>query len=77
MKNITVCVAETGRYHDMSIKPGTTAREIISEVGLAANYLLSRGHSREPFGAEENVYESVADGSKLFASSPVTVGSPR
>lgn len=74
MKNITVCVAETGVYHDLTIAPGTTARDIITQVGLADQYLLSRGHNREPFGADENVYESVADGAKLFASSPVTVG---
>ena len=74
MKDITVVTAESNQTNDLAIQPGTTAREILEQIGLAAPYILTSGRGQEPFGGDENVYEQVADGAKLYASTPVTVG---
>lgn len=73
-KNITVIKAESGQLHDLAIAPGTTARDILTQVGLGNRYVLSNGRGQEPFGDDENVFEAVANGTKLYASTPVEVG---
>jgi hypothetical protein len=51
---------------DLTIKPGTTAREILADIGLAG-YLLSTGvNSSRFFGEDENVYMQVCDCGKLY-----------
>ena len=72
-KNIAVVNAETGTVTDLGIEPGTKASEIISQLGLSSEYVLSSGRGQEPFGADENVYPEVSDGAKLFSSTPVEV----
>ncbi len=73
-KQLTVIKAESGQPVDIEIQPGTTAGEILTHIGLGKGYVLSGGRGQEPFGNDENVYEQVADGSKLYASTPVEVG---
>ncbi|MDD5599016.1 MAG: hypothetical protein PHV82_13795 [Victivallaceae bacterium] len=74
MKNITVVIAENGEFRDLAIKPGTTAQDVLKSIGLAEGYVLSSGRGREPFGNDEEIYAQVADGSKLFCSTPIEVG---
>lgn len=75
MKNITVVPAVGGPPKDMSIAPGTTARDILRELGCDESFILTNGRGAEPFGYDENVYPMVQDGAKLYASTPVEVGS--
>ncbi|MBX7255925.1 MAG: hypothetical protein K1Y02_06155 [Candidatus Hydrogenedentes bacterium] len=74
MKSISAVVAESGQIRDLTIMPGTTAEEIIREVGLPSNYLITRGRGQSPFGQDENVYEKINNGEKIFLSTPVEVG---
>ena len=75
-KSITAVIAESGKYHDLNIGPGTTTRDIRNQLGLSDQYLISR-RGAEPFGEDENIYGAVSDGEKLFLSTPVEVGTDR
>jgi hypothetical protein len=75
MKRIAIKVAGSESDPiDRTIKPGTTAGEILADIGLAG-YLLSSGPTSNRFFAEdENVYIQVGDGDKLYATTPADVG---
>ncbi len=76
-KNISIVKAEgdASNIQDLAILPGTTAREILQQVGLPDNgYNLTDGKQADPFTGDDNVYEQVEDGAKLYASANVTVG---
>ena len=73
MKRVAVIVVASGKIHDLTINPGTTAREILREINLE-NYNLFRQNEPNPFGLEENVYVAVQDGEKLNATARVDVG---
>lgn len=75
MKKITAVIAESGKHHDLEMLPGTTAQDVLNQVGLPEGYVLSSGKGQEPFGSDEEIYSQIADGCKLFASTPVEVGS--
>ena len=72
-KNITVVVPGTGDErtgHDLTIRPGTRAADILKAVGLDANrFTLTKkeGDDETRFGNNDNVYRQVEDGEKLFA----------
>lgn len=76
MKQIAVKVAGSEREPmDITIKPGTTAGEILADIGLEG-YLLSTGPNSNRFFAEDEiVYSQVVDGDKLYATTPAAVGS--
>jgi hypothetical protein len=74
MKNITIVPATGGAYSDISIAPGTTPRDVKRQLGLADNFVLTRGWGSEPIPDQENLYESITDGSKLFATTDVQWG---
>lgn len=75
MKQIAIKIAGSERdLIDRTIKPGTTAGEILADIGLDG-YILSAGPKSDRFFAEdENVYAQVSDGDKLWASTPADVG---
>ncbi|MCK4351854.1 hypothetical protein KAW65_00410 [candidate division WOR-3 bacterium] len=74
MKDLLIKVAGSEEpARDVTIKPGTTAKDILEGLGLKG-YLLSKGPEDPPFGESENVYPLVENGSKLFASLPAEVG---
>lgn len=73
-KNITVIPAAGGAYSDLSIAPGTTALDLKAQLGLGPDMVLTRGKGSEPMQDQENVYETVADGAKLYSSSDVQWG---
>jgi hypothetical protein len=73
MKRIAVIVVGSGQIHDLTINPGTTAREVLREIGLE-DCNLSRQNEAHPFGLDENVYAAVQDGEKLNAGTKVDVG---
>jgi hypothetical protein len=75
MKEIAVKIAGSeGKPIDITIKPGTTANEILSQLNLEG-YLLSTGpNSRQFFGEDEVVYPLVGDGDKIYATTEAEVG---
>ena len=74
MKNITIVPATGGNYSDLAIAPGTTPRDVIKQLGLSDDYVLTRGKGSEPIANDENLYESLSDGSKIFATTDVQWG---
>jgi len=72
MKRVLVTVSATGAGHDLEIQPGTTAADILRQIGLQEHQLKKAGEN--PFGESENVYPRVADGEKLYANSIADVG---
>jgi len=75
MKKLSVVVAGTGQIRDLEIKPGTTAGDILAQLNLR-DYLLSKGPNDPFFANGESVYDKVADGEKIFASTKAEVGLP-
>lgn len=73
MKGIVVVLAGTGQAHDLSIQPGTSARDVLNQLGLQG-YVLSKDRGEHPFGESENIYTEVDDGEKLFAAAKTDVG---
>lgn len=75
MKIIAIKVAGTERDPiDREIMPGTTAGEILADIGLTG-YLLSAGPNSSRFFADEEViYPLVNDGDKLYATTKAEVG---
>lgn len=73
MKKLAIGVAGSGQLHDIEIRPGTTAGDILAQLNLR-EYLLAKGPNEGFFAAAESVYDKVADGQKLFATPPAEVG---
>jgi hypothetical protein len=57
----------------MTIQPGTTAHEVLSQLGLEG-YLLSPKGAQTYFGDDENLYPKVVDGDLLYATTEAEVG---
>lgn len=68
MKKIVIVNATSGTYSDLEIAPGTTPRDVKKQLNLEDNYVLTRGRGSEPIPDGENLYETVNDGAKLFAT---------
>lgn len=73
MKNIVVQMAGSDQYHDLTIEAGTTARDVLQQLGLQG-YVLSKDNGQHTFGDTENVYASVDDGEKMHAAAKTDVG---
>jgi len=73
MKNVVVIIAGSGQHHDLTIEAGTTARDILQQIGLQG-YVLSKDAGQHTFGETENVYAAVDDGEKLHAAAKTDVG---
>jgi hypothetical protein len=73
VKNITIVNATSGAYSDITIAPGTTPRDVKKQLNLDESFVLTRGRGTEPIPEGENLYETVNDGAKLFASTDVVV----
>ncbi|HET9283713.1 MAG TPA: hypothetical protein VFR24_17300 [Candidatus Angelobacter sp.] len=74
MKQVTVCMSESGKLLDRTIAPGTTAADLLRDIGLP-NGLLSKSRDGEFLANADTVYDKITDGQKLFASTPASVGS--
>ncbi|MBM3796487.1 MAG: hypothetical protein FJW31_21035 [Acidobacteria bacterium] len=73
MKKLSVVVAGTGNIHDLEIRPGTTAGDVLAQLKLT-DYLLSKGPNEPFFAQAESVYDKVGDGEKIYASTKAEVG---
>jgi hypothetical protein len=71
MRRISIVIAGSTRGpQDVTIQPGTTAHQVLSQLGLEG-YLLSAKGSQTYYGDDENLYPQVLDGDLLYASTPV------
>lgn len=69
MKNIIISVAGTDgkrEFKDVQILPGTKPRDVVSKLNLNG-FQLSRPEGGA-FGFNDDLYQSVADGQKVFAT---------
>jgi hypothetical protein len=74
MKRISVVIAGSTRgAQDLTIQPGTTSRDVMTQLGLEG-YLLSAKGGNTYFGDDENLYPQVLDGDLLYATSSAEVG---
>lgn len=73
MKRLSVVVAGTGQIRDVDIQPGTTAGDVLNQLGMS-NDLLSKGPNEPFFAAAESIYDKVNDGEKVFVSTKAQVG---
>ena len=73
MKRLSVVVAGTGQIRDVEIQPGTTARDVLTQLSIP-EYLLSKGPNDPFFAAAESIFDKVNDGEKIFASTKAEVG---
>ena len=73
MKKLSVVVAGTGQIRDVEIQSGTTAADVLNQLGIR-DYLLSKGPNDPFFAAAESIYDKVNDGEKIFASTKADVG---
>ena len=74
MKRLAVVVAGSTRGpQDVTIQPGTTSHEVLSQLSLDG-YLLSAKGSQTYFGDDENLYPQVLDGDLLYATTAAEVG---
>ena len=72
-KNIALVVAGSGEIRDLNISPGTKVREVMTTTGLQG-YLASTGPDRPFLRPDDDLYEAVAEGAKIFASTPAEAG---
>ena len=73
MKRLSVVVAGSGQIRDVEIQPGTTARDVLTQLSIP-EYLLSKGPNDPFFAAAESIFDKVNDGEKIFASTKAEVG---
>jgi len=74
MKQVAVKVAGSeAEPLDITIAPGQTAGEVVTQLGLTG-FILSFPNSQRFFGNEETIYTQVVDGDKLVATTPAQVG---
>jgi hypothetical protein len=73
-KRIAVVVVGTGKIHDKSIKPGTTAGEVLASIPLDNRYWLAPNADSPFWGRDEVIYPQVQDGQKVLATPKVEVG---
>lgn len=73
-KRIVVKVAGAAEPQEATIHPGTTCRDLLDALGLGRNLLLTQDPAGVPFGAEESIFDKLADGTKVYAVPPMEVG---
>jgi len=61
------------QVHDVLVPAGTTAQDILTQLSLPTEYVLSK-RDAQPFGDTELIYDAIRDGDKLYASPPAIVG---
>lgn len=69
MKRIIVSVAGSegkNEYKDVQLMPGTKARDVLAKLGLNG-FQLSRPEGGA-FGFNDDLYQAVAEGQKVFAT---------
>jgi len=69
MKKLVIAIAGTEgkkEFKDVQIMPGTKPRDVLAKLGLNG-FQLSRPEGGA-FGFNDDLYEAVADGQKVYAT---------
>lgn len=74
MKNIIIADAASGNHTQVTIHPGTTTRDILQQGGFGTDYSLTRNREGEAIPPDQNLYEVIPEGAKLWVSTPVDFG---
>ena len=74
MKKVAAVIAETGELFDLEIGPGTTCRDVLARMGKEGTHIVSVGKGADTLSSDDNVYQAVQDGGKLYIATPVEVG---
>lgn len=66
-KQITIAIAgsEGKEFREVALMPNTRVSDVLNQLGLHG-YQLNRAEGGM-FGKDDNLYDAVADGQKLFA----------
>jgi hypothetical protein len=72
-KNVALVVAGSGEIRDLTISPGTKVGEVMTATGLNG-YLTSTGPDKPFLRPEDDLYEAVPEGAKVYASTPAEAG---
>ena len=67
-----VTIIEGDNTYDISIKPGTTVKDVQKNLGLPKDNWLSKADG-QPFGDTEDLYDAVKPGEKLYSSARASV----
>jgi hypothetical protein len=73
-KSVALVVAGSGEIRDLQIGPGTTVKEVMDASRLQG-YVVSQGPDQPFLRLDDDLYQAVADGGKLYASTPAEAGS--
>ena len=57
---------------EISLQPGVTTADVLASLRLSDDHFLST-RDGQPFGANEEIYDQVSAGQKLFISAPASV----
>jgi len=73
MKQVAVVLGD--EVHDVTLRPGTTAAELLQHFGLEPKkYWVSPRDGGVTYGEHEVISDSVPDHGKLWITSPASVG---
>jgi hypothetical protein len=65
----------TNTGKEVNIYPGTTAEDVLSEIGASQAMVLSPDPTvGKVFGSDEELWSQIVDGQKLYAALPTPVG---
>jgi hypothetical protein len=73
-KTIELVVAGSGEIKDLEVGPGTKVREVLQASGLRDYHQVSIGADQPFLRPDDDVYDNVPDGGKLWATTPAVAG---
>lgn len=73
-KQLVIKTVGAGEPQEATIHPGTTCRDLLDALGLSRNLLITQDPAGTPFGLDENLWDKVENGQKLYAAPAMEVG---
>ena len=73
-KRIVIKVAGAGEPRDIVLRPGVTTKDVLDNLGLGRNMMLTQDAAGEPFAADENLWAKLEDGQKIYCAPTMEVG---
>jgi len=78
IKNLTIVVPGAdpnapSTANDITIQPGVTGRQAVTQIGLNEKYFLAKSDST-PIAMDQDLFPQVSDHEKCFATTEATVG---
>ena len=62
-----VCVVNGERVLDTVVEPGTTAADVLNQAQLSPGEFWLTDKTGTPYGDDQELYDQLKDGSKVFA----------